>query len=238
MRPSCFVLSSLAALAALASSSSARADRLSPGSTSRGVISEIGKGVKELSLETQVVFRSQTDKGQNGNPDTTTTNLALVGSPVFRYFLVDNLNLALHAGGFYRSASSKTGDVETKASEAGFLGTVTASYYVSLGGGMFLAPLVGGGFFAGSREAETPGLAGAGTLVTRASVSGGVARAGLGLVFYSSPRFNLFARPEALIYFGSAKPKADQLPAGAPEPATQKFTTIDGGFTCGLSYVF
>ncbi len=235
MRSSFSFAASLVALAALAAVTPARADRLQPGSASRGVISEIGKGVKELSLETQIVFRSQTDKGQNG-PDTTSRSLALVGAPVFRYFLVDNLNLALHAGGFYRSASTKTGDLESKASEAGFLGTVTASYYLSLGGGMFLAPLVGGGFFAGSREAESPGPAGA--LVSRASVSGGVARAGLGLVFYSSPRFNLFARPEALIYFGSAKPKADQLPAGAPEPPTQKFTTIDGGFTCGLSYVF
>lgn len=65
-------------------------------------------------------------------------------------------------------------------------------------------------------------------------------RGGLGLVFYSSSRFNLFARPEAIVYLGSAKPKDEAVPAGATAPASESrgFTSIDAGFTCGASYVF
>ncbi len=220
----------------------AAADTLAPGGNSVGKITRVSKGVKELSLETQLVFHSDTNKnGEGDEDDTTTTNLALVGAPVFRYFLIDNLNLGLHLGGFYKSASAKTGDVETlKTSDAGFLGTLSVSYNVSLGGGMFIAPLLGGGYFAGSREVTTPGVNGAADLVIRSSLSGGVGRAGLGLVFYPSSRFNLFARPEALMYFGSAKEKDEARPAGAPavDPDAHSFTTIDAGFTCGASYIF
>lgn len=193
--------------------------------------------MKELSVETQIVFHSDTTKGATDqDPSTTVSGLALVGSGVFRYFVADNVALGINAGGFYRSNGTKSGDNEAKQSDAGFIGSASLAYYASLGGGMFIAPLVGGGFFAGSRE-ET--LTGATSVTNRASVSGGVVRAGLGIVFYSSGSFNVFARPEALVWIGSAKPKTDvATPAGSVELPTRKFTTVDGGFTCGLSYVF
>jgi hypothetical protein len=220
----------------------AHADRVGPGSHSVGSVTQIGAGVKELSLETDIGFHSDTTKGAtDGEPDTTVSGLSLVGAGVFRYFVSDNLALGIHAGGFYRSNGTKSGDAETKQNDAGFIGSVTLAYYASLGGGMFIAPLVGGGFFAGSREDTITGVAavtGAPTTFTnRASVSGGIVRAGLGIVFYSSGSFNVFARPEALIWIGSAKPKNDGV-VSASAPDSRKFTTIDGGFTCGLSYVF
>lgn len=220
----------------------AQADTLASGGNSVGKITRVSKGVKELSLETQLVYHADTVKGTSPNPDTTVTNLSVVGAPVFRYFVVDNLNLGLHVGGFFKSSSTKTGDLESKGSDAGFLGALSVSYNLSLGGGMFIAPLVGGGYFAGSRETTTPdsATAGAPDIVIRSSLSGGVGRGGLGLVFYPSSRFNLFARPEAIMYFGSAKEKDEARPANAPpvDPDAHSFTTIDAGFTCGASYVF
>lgn len=234
-----FFLASISVGTALLVSHAAHADRIGPGGNSSGVVTVIGKGVKELSLETQIVFNSTTTKGKEPQPDTTNSNLSLMGAGIFRYFLVDNLSLGVHLGGFFKKAGSKTGDSEVSANDAGFIGSVTAAYYISVGGGMFVSPTVGGGFFAGSRELKSPGVAGQPDTVLRYSISGPVLRAGLGLVFYSSARFNLFARPEAVIYLGSAKQKNEALPAGVTaDPDAKKFTTIDGGFTCGLSYVF
>lgn len=227
-------------LSAALVTSSAMADTLSAGGNSVGSITRISKGVKELSLEMNVVFKSDTVKGKEGAPDTTNSQLALVGAPVFRYFLIDNLALGLHVGGFYKSASSKSGDIENKTTDTGFLGTLTAAYYAGLGGGMFIAPMVGGGGFFGNREISSPGpTAGGPLVVNRATLSGAAVRAGLGFVFYSSARFNLFARPEAIIYLGSSKPKeeANTTPTTTDTSSTG-FTSIDGGFTCGFSYIF
>jgi hypothetical protein len=215
----------------------AHADRIYPGGNSSGSVTVIGAGVKELSLETQIVFNSTTSKNKEPAPSTTNSNLALMGAGIFRYFVIDNLSIGLHVGGFFKKAGTKTGDSEASANDAGFIGTVTAAYYLSVGGGMFISPTVGAGFFAGSRELRSPPIQGqTGDNVLRYSISGPVVRAGLGLVFYSSARFNLFARPEAIIYLGSAKQKAEGNIVVDPE--AKKFTTIDGGFTCGLSYVF
>ena len=228
-----------AALCAAFVTSSAQADTLSSGGNSIGSITRISKGVKELGLEMNVVFKSDTVKGKDQQPDTTNSQLALVGAPVFRYFIIDNLALGLHLGGFYKSASSKTGDVENKTSDVGFLGTLTAAYYAGLGGGMFVAPMVGGGGFFGNRETSSPDPAGSGKpIVQRASLSGAAVRAGIGLVFYSSPRFNLFARPEAIIYLGSSKPKEEANTTTPVDTSSRGFTSIDGGFTCGFSYIF
>jgi hypothetical protein len=214
----------------------ARADILQPGANSVGSITRIGRGVKELSLESQVVVGFRSDAKKGSLPEASTTNLALLGGAVFRYFVADNVMLGLHAGGFFRDAKTKAGDSESDARELGFLGTLSAAYYASLGGGMFITPLVGAGGFVGSSTATTPGVGGADDLKTEASISGFAARGGLGFVFYPSTRFNLFARPEAVAYFGSSKPK-DTGDSG-DDAKSRGFTRIDGGFTCGLSYVF
>jgi hypothetical protein len=215
----------------------AHADRIYPGGNSSGAVTEIGKSVKELSLETMIVFASNTTAGKNGGADHKEMQFALLGAPVFRYFIVDNVALSLNVGGFFRTAKDSLGPLENKSTDAGFLGTIGASYYASVGGGMFVAPGVGVGRFFGSRE-NTQSAAGAPDVVSRFTISGVALRGGIGLVFYSSARFNLFARPEAVVYIGSSKPK-NEATAGTPvDDAAAKFTRIDGGFTCGLSYVF
>ena len=233
----------------------AHADTLSPGAGDFGAITRIGRGIKELSLETGFVFSQRTDKEKGVVPETSSTSLAVLGGAVFRYFVADNFVLGLHAGGFYRSVSSKTHaltstvdgqtvsipESEVKTSEAGFLGTLTASYYASLGGGLFIAPLVGAGGFVGSGQTTVPGTGGAADQTAKSSLAGVALRGGLGLVFYASNRFNLFARPEAIVYLGSSKPKKDDSGASASASSSDEsrgFTRIDGGFTCGLSYVF
>lgn len=234
MKKGCLVL----ALSLLVPAS-AHADSLEPGSNSAGKITHISKGVKELGVELGMGIASDTVKGTGTNPDRSTMRLSLVGAPVFRYFVVDNVALGLHLGGIYRSSTAKSGDEETKVTDTGFIGTVTAAYYASLGGGMFVAPTIGGGGFYGNRETKTPTLVNGQPVVMRDTLSGGVVRAGIGLAFYPSSRFNLFARPEAIVYIGSAKPKQEATATGTTASTdSQKFTSIDGGFTCGMSYIF
>jgi hypothetical protein len=234
------ILATSLAFGVVVAASAAHADRIYPGGNSSGAVTEIGKSVKELSLETMIVFASNHVEGKNGGPDSKSTELALLGAPVFRYFIVDNVALSLNLGGFFRTAKDSAGTAETKTTDAGFLGTLGAAYYASVGGGMFIAPGVGVGGFVGSRENTVSAAGPGGTdLVSRFSISGVAVRAGLGLVFYSSARFNLFARPEAIVYIGSSKPKNEATAPGVPvDDAASKFTRIDGGFTCGLSYVF
>jgi len=235
------VLFLMAGACAMAFAANASADQLNPGGGSVGKITRISKGVKELSLETNIVFSSDTVKGKDQEPDASKSRLSLMGAPVFRYFIIDNLAIGLHAGGFYKNTSEGVDDAKYKFTDVGFIGTLSAQYLASLGGGMFIAPMVGGGAFFGNRETSSPAaVVGDPDVVLRSSLAGGVVRGGIGLVFYSSSRFNLFARPEAIVYLGSVKPKEEALPAGvtAPEPESRSFTSIDAGFTCGASYIF
>jgi hypothetical protein len=171
-----------------------------------------------MSLEMMIV--ASVDKTGGANKSSS-TRISAVGGPVFRYFIIDNLALSLNVGGFFKSS-----DDVTKTSDVGGVGTVGANYYARLGGGMFLFPGLGvGGFFGGRNAGVDPNVA-------RSSIAGFAARAGLGLAFYASSRFNLFARPEALILIGSSKLKGVQNAESAP------FTSVDVGFNVGLSYVF
>lgn len=57
---------------------------------------------------------------------------------------------------------------------------------------------------------------------------GGAARIGLGLAFHASPKFSLFARPEAVLFLGKV----------GEGSTARSLLNVDGGFNVGMSYVF
>lgn len=214
-------IASVAAAATCAlATTSAHADTLNPGGRDIGKISEISKGVKELGVDSLFLL----NYSKVGNGGASALRMTVLGSLVFRYFVANNLALTLNVGGLYR-----TFDAEGKATDVAGTASLGAAYYLSLGGGMFLAPSVGVGGLYGGRKTE------AGTVTSRDTVAGGLGRAGLGLVFYPSSRVNLFARPEVTAVYGSAKPT--EVPPGGSTAATS-FFSIDGGFSVGASYIF
>ncbi len=214
-------IASIAAAAACAlASTSARADTLGPGGRDVGKISEISKGVKELGVDSLFLL----NYSKVGNGGASALRMTVLGSLVFRYFVAKNLALIVNAGGLYR-----TFDAEGKATDVAGTASLGAAYYLSLGGGMFLAPSVGLGGLYGGRKTE------AGPVIVRDTVVGGLGRAGLGLVFYPSSRVNLFARPEVTAVYGSAKPS--EVPAGVTA-SSSSFFSVDGGFSVGASYIF
>lgn len=181
-------------------------------------IDSIGKGVKELGVESMFVL------GYDKVGDVSAMRASLVGTAAFRYFVARNISLGLNAGLLYKRA----GAGDASASDVAGLGLLTAAYTARLGGGMFFRPSLGAGGFFGSRTAKV--TVGSKTTTAHASLAGGNVRAGIGLVFYASPKFNLLAGPEALVSFGSVKPE------GADKG--DSFLAVDGGFNVGLSYVF
>jgi hypothetical protein len=216
-RPATRCLAAALAPALLLFAAPARADVLQPGST-YGEISAIGKGVKEAGVES--LFVTTFDK----QGDASSFQLTFLGGLTFRYFIVENLGLSITVGGLFDTSSSIG-----KRSDFGGSGTLNAAYYAKLGGGMMLAPTIGiGGFGGGRTEEQAAGE-------VRSSLFGGIARGGLGLVFYPGSRVNLFARPEAIAFFGSAKPApTDAL----PEPEGAFFVRVNGGFSVGVHLVF
>lgn len=196
----------------------ALADQLQTGARSHGVVTSIQKGVKEFG--TDALFVTSYDKSSGAS----NFALTLLAGLTFRYFVIDNVALSLDAGGFYDTRGS--GDAP---SAFGGFGTLSASYYVPVGGGLMLAPtLGGGGFYGGASQGAEP-------TVIHSKEAGGIGRAGLGFVFYTSSRFNLFARPEAVAFFGSSTPEAT---AATPNPTGSSLTRVTGGFSVGLGWVF
>jgi hypothetical protein len=204
----------------LAFAERAHADVLAPGGRDVGKISEISRGVKELGVDALFL----TNYSKVGSGGASALRMTALGSLAFRYFIGKNLAATLNLGGLYRSF-----DAEGKATDVAATGTVGAAYYASLGGGMFVAPGVGIGALYGGRKVVQ------GPTTTRDTVFGGVARVGVGLVFYPSSRFNVFARPELTAVFGSAKPT--EVPPGGNTKASS-FFGVDGGFSVGASYIF
>jgi hypothetical protein len=205
----------------------AHADTLTPGSRDNGQISAVAPGVKELGIESVLVLDYTSSNGVSQ------ANLSTVSGLAFRYFLIENLALTLKADLLYRS----TGTGVTAASSVGGIGTVGAMYLVRLGGGLFLNPGLGvGGFYTSDQAGVDPN-------VLRATTDGFAARVGAGLVYYAGSRFNLFARPEAVMLFGSSTPSASNpQPGGTAGTSTSTSSTsstnIEGGFNVGISLVF
>lgn len=234
----------LAVLVGVLGASEARAD--SVGGNYRGFTS-VQKGVKEIGLDNIFLLRYNSVPLTDA-PDTTvsTMDLAYVGGLTPRYFVTDNIALALNLDLFYRSNSEtveikdpNTGEVtedSSSSSDLGFMGFVLVNYYMRLGNSMFFKPGIGGGGFVGSRNRPTVG--GQPGQETKTSLTGGAGRLDLGFAFYTSSNFNIKAGLDFIARFGSEKPEEGvTLPSGE-EPEAQSFSTVDAGFNVGFAYSF
>jgi hypothetical protein len=191
----------------------ALADTLYPGGGSSGFITRLGKGVKEIGLDSMLVV------GYDKTGDASALRVSLLTGPTFRYFVVDNLSLAVNASFLLKDASA--GDA-AKQLDIGGMGTLSAGYYASIGGGMFIEPVVGvGGFYGGRTTGSDPGA-------VRTNIFGGTGTVGLAFAFYPYARFSVRAGPQAVVSFGRSS--GDGAGAG--------FLSTDAGFNVGLSYVF
>jgi hypothetical protein len=187
----------------------ARADILVPDAPDTNGIRAIGKGIKELGASSLLVLNYSKEGGASSIRTTNITGLS------FRYFIIKNLNLELNASYFYKG-------VDDAARQGGMV-TLGGNYLINVGKGLFLNPgLAGGGFYGKVSVKGAPEGTPAPTMV------GGVARAGFGLSFYASPKFNLFARPEAVLYLGSVNDGT----------TSSSLLNVDGGFNVGMNYVF
>ena len=237
------MLGASVALAVLTLSPFAGADTV--GKNQRG-FTAVGKGVKEIGFDNLFLVRYHSAPLTEA-PDTTVsnTNIAYVGGLTPRYFVTNNLALALNLDYFYRSDTTKsesedatTGDpvtTEETATDQGFIGFLMANYYMRLGSGMFFKPGIGGGGFVGSRRRPTPGQVGQ---ETKTSLTGGAGRLDLGFAFYASENINLKAGIDAIMRFGTEKPEDDATATGGQEAESQSFTTVDAGFNIGIAYSF
>lgn len=195
--------------ALVAAPAPASADTLTPGAPDTNGIRAIGKGIKEIGVESLLLLNYGKEGSASSLRVSTITGLS------FRYFIRDNLNLALNASYFYKGDDTAAGQ--------GGVATLGANYLINIGRGLFLNPGIAGGGFFGKESVKgtpkgTPGL----TMV------GGSARAGFGLAFYASPKFSLFARPEAVLYIGKV----------GQGDTSSSLLNIDGGFNVGMNYVF
>lgn len=218
----------LAATLACALAPPALADSLKPWVDEYGVVSRVERGIAELGLDNVLIFtsRSESDNGTDGS----STNVTFIGGPTFRYFIIDNLSLGLNANFLMRSASVETTvgaqTTSVSATELGVLGTLHADYLLRVGRGMFVKPGLGLGGFWTSADVPIEGSA----LERSATTVGGVVRAQLGLVYYTSAKFNLRASIDTLLLFGKRTSDDEVIDVSVFE--------LDLGWNVGFSYVF
>ena len=210
----------------------AHADPLTPGGHDSGVVTSIGPGVVELGMDNVLVLDFRDDAVSSGG-SVSGLGVSFIGGPTLRVFVMPNFSVALNLNLLLEKRTSTVTDAagaETKTlddNSLGFVGTVMADYYVRLGRGMFFKPgLGGGGFFLSHR---LPGAVD-GTRVIENS-AGGIVRAQLGLVYYTSRRFNLKAGVDLLALFGSRKAQTDGAEA-------RSLMEIHAGWNVGFGYVF
>ncbi len=224
------------ALVALASGfalpRAAHADPLTPGGQDSGVVTSISRGVVELGMDNVLVLDFRDDAQPSGG-SVSGLGVSFIGGPTLRVFVLPNFSVALNLNLLLEKRTSTLTDAagaETTTlddNSIGFVGTVLADYYVRLGRGMFFKPgLGGGGFFLSHR---IPGATD-GTRILESS-AGGIIRAQLGLVYYTSRRFNLKAGVDLLALFGSRKAKTDGAEA-------RSLMEIHAGWNVGFGYVF
>lgn len=158
---------------------------------------------------------------------------AYIGGIAYRYFLMNNFSLGVSINVLYQSnsytAETAAGTIKTESEDLGFVGFITANYYVRLGNSLFFKPGLGLGGLYGRRTVPTPG--GAPGQTTQMALYGGTARLDLGFVFFASRHFNLRAGLDILFRVGAANPADDTM-------ETQSFFSIDAGFNIGLGYTF
>src|SRR5690349_18584314 len=81
----------------------ARADVLTPGAPDTNGIRAIGKGIKEIGVESLLLLNYGKEGSASSLRVSTITGLS------FRYFIRDNLNLALNASYFYKGDDTAAG---------------------------------------------------------------------------------------------------------------------------------
>jgi len=202
----------LVVLSILALSPSAFADEVGANPNDPGKVTAVGKGVKEIDLGG--IFVLTVDKVGVQS----TTKLSTLGGVGFQYFF--NANVSVGATGLF--AYDKVGDT---ASATSFGGALFGTFHVRLGLGAFFRPTLGLGALFGTREIDAGG-----GMVAELSQTAFLTRIGLPIAYFASKRVVLQAGPEINISIGSFK--AD----GASEGTS--FTTIAGGFSVGVGYVF
>lgn len=222
-------LAGLVALTVVGGGGQALADTLTPQKQEIGVISEISAGIAEIGIENLLILTINNNSADG--LDVSSTSVSFIGGPTFRYFVMNNLSVGLNVNLLLQSSSvettTATQTTNAESSEVGVLGTVMADYYVNLGRGMFLKPGIGGGGFYTSTDLP---VAEGSDVVQKASASGGVVRAQLGFVYYTSRHFNLRAGIDALMLFGSRTTDNSDVSVDVFE--------LDLGWNVGFSYVF
>lgn len=219
-RRASLLLSAPAVTAALLVATPASADDLKPDSGA-GQIDGISDGISELSLES--IFVLGFDERGAAND----FRMSLIVGPTFRYFFARNAVLGFNGAFLYKVA-----DGQVSSSDLGGALTVHIGYMLSLGNGMFLKPLFGlGGFYA---QRGFPVNVGGVTQHASTASYGGLLRPGLDLVFYSGSHFNFFVGPEFMISLGGS---SETVVSGVKING-EFFTSVDGGFNAGVSYVF
>lgn len=199
-------------LACLLLASTAHADTIGANPNDPGKVTHIDRGVKELNLGG--IFVYSVDKVE----DTTTSRFSSLGGPGFQYFF--NPNVSVGAQGLI--SYDKVGD----ASAITFGGVVSGAFHVRLGLGLFFRPSLGLGALFGTREIEDPT---SGT-IAELNQTAFLTRISFPIAYFASKRFFMQAGPEVNISVGSYK--AD----GATEGIS--FTTVAGGLSVGVGYVF
>lgn len=191
---------------------------------------KVSKGVFELGVDNLLLFR-QSSVDVSDTVTQTTTDLSYTGGLTPRYFVMDNLSLALNVNFFLRSNTEEeddNGDVtESTSDDSGVIGFLMVNYYVRLGSSFFFKPGLGIGGFAGTRETPTPGTT---DQKTESDLAGIAGRLDLGFAFYASEHFNLKAGIDVVYRSG------EETPAEADEG--NPFSTIDAGFNVGAAYSF
>ncbi|APR81577.1 Hypothetical protein A7982_06926 [Minicystis rosea] len=202
-----------AALLAVLVPAPAWADTLNSGVSGVGTVTRLGKGLKEIGLDSMLVV------GYDKTGDASALRISALSGPTFRFFVVDNLSLSLNASVLIKKTSA---DGAPQQFDFGGLGSLSAGYHASIGGGLFIVPTLGAGGFYGRRTTGTdPGA-------VRTGIYGGTGTLALMFAFYPSAHLSMRAGPQAVVSFGRSSGDA----------GGQGFLSTDAGFSIGLSYVF
>jgi hypothetical protein len=194
----------------------------------------IGKGVFDLGIDNMLLvsyMKTTAPPVTAGGeaPEFSSLSASYMVGLTPRYYLIDNLSMALNLNFFYGKATTTTtlgGVDETDTStDLGFLGFVMFNYNVRLGNSFFFKPGIGAGGFYGARQYPTdvPGLK------RESKLYGGAGRIDLGFQFYAGPHFNLKAGPDIILRFGQEKPT---------DTDGQSFMSVEAAFNIGIGYSF
>lgn len=183
---------------------------------------QINKGVVDLGFfDSLFLLRYLNDSARQSS----SMVVAFIGGFTPRYFVIDNLAIGLSFNLMAQKEWVVSGSDQIDSSDLGFLGLVTANYYVRLGHSAFFKPGIGGGGFVGSRDVPgaDPGME------IESSLYGGAVRIDLGFAVYISKYINLRAGPDLLMRFGVDQPA---------EGEGTSFVELDAGLAVGFGYSF